>query len=760
MDGLLSSRTWTPAALRAAALPLRLRAVARRNLVGAAFAPTAAKEFTSPAPVRWTNAPAARRLHTRGSAAALPAFRLPSLAWRGTLLSAVAVSALAGASYAGVYTFARAHHSEVVTRHAQLLGAATGAALIDSQGRLIGALPQPGSKDPRLILRVSTLPAAFPHLLVALEDGHAADGSLLHPFGLDLVSLARGGGCFLFRIRHCGASSLLMEAVRGSYAEIGGRGEGRALESRKTREILDTVSLSLDGGPESPRNAAFIADRLSYGFSSGGGTIWGLATASETVFGRAPAALTLSQQAVLAAAVLHPLRIVCPGDAPEIVKNSADRWTKTRDRALLGLRRVFPNGGAEAKAAADEIAHMAPPTPALLPADLTTGLDARQACFASVNLGRRAAMVDPAATLAAHEAFDGAGHAPILEIRLTTDMALDRAFRFSVESALAQLDTRQRSKLKIPLRADADGHAEALLAVAEADGQIRTLYINTQRPDMLDAAQRSGSIGKIPVALAAGRAGYTLATPLCDRRDVVTGVTNEDQDPGYDRCAGAALRSWSLAYGASQNLPVLDLARRLGDPALAPAAIAFGFHSQLHPGLAHDLVTGQELISPRNAMAAMQALRLGTAGAPARAPIPFIVAAIRTQAGWTIPVRRAPADLGPWLSTTSARDLVRTAAGAALREAHGTLAGTVGADVPLASSEVAKTGTVAAGGVEKLTIEKLVVGAGAGSRGRSYFGLLQAPSGALGNTVSAIDLWRALRRQAASEGAAAMSPRI
>jgi membrane peptidoglycan carboxypeptidase len=205
---------------------------------------------------------------------------------------------------------------------------------------------------------------------------------------------------------------------------------------------------------------------------------------------------------------------------------------------------------------------------------------------------------------------------------------------------------------------------------------------------------------------------------------------------------------WAQAYGRSINLPILNLARDLGDTAVVGPAQAFGFDVAMKPGLAHDLVTGEGILRPRRAMAAMQALRKGIAGEAPVAIQPYVVSAIRVGVTWMAPARAQGADLTPFVTSNDARNLLGGAAGSALGVSGGTLAGAVTPQAPVSPTEFGKTGTVAGPKPDELTIAKLVVGSGAGDAQAAYFGVMAAPRGGIGEKVSAIKLWAVLRRYA------------
>ena len=667
----------------------------------------------------------------------------------GTLIPVVALPVLAGVAIA--------RHDEVFKRHQGLMASATGVQVRDASGRLVAV--EPAAKGDRVVLRVGTAPRDFSQMLTTLEDRHARGIDPRHLFGLDVGSLLATPVCRsverAFRLACGGTSSLEMQAVRGSYGWVGGRGSGGTLRHRKMTEILDTLSLSLDGGPEDPKMAAFIADRLVYGFGTGP-SIWGLQTASQVLFGVDASKLSLAQQAVLAAAPNIQFRLVCDNAAPADRLDAARRWARIQRRADRGLRDTFrPNAAVEF--ARREVMAMPVPGPHTLDADLAAGLTAAQACEAAGNLTARGGLIASGVMIAARPeivALEKAGGGVVTDVDLTVDVAHNRRFRQEVEDTLQRMQHDQRSALHIALVGKAARKAAVAVVVAAPDGRITQIYANSARP-LLDEPRPAGSLGKLAVALAAANAHFNIDEPLCNRMDALTGIHNADGAAGSATCSGRALVPWETAFGRSMNLPVLDLARRVPPERLRAAAAAYGLTLPGDAAAPNAITLGEATLTPRQALANAAAIAAGAAGRPARGDAPHLVARARIGGRW---VARQPifaSDFSSAFGDARQSALMMAAAGGALRTPGGTLTGTVTRESPLSAREIGKSGTVAGPAPEHFTIAKLAMGGGAGAEDRTWFGVIGAPDHDLGVKVSGLELWKLARRWAVHADASA-----
>lgn len=537
---------------------------------------------------------------------------------------------------------AYARFSSVQATYRQLKAGSLAVQVKDRTGASIGLMTKPGSAGARAVLPSRSVPNDFFLLLETLEG----TSDTLHGnwYGLNYWSFAKTAVCLASlgavggTPDGCGgASTLVMQSARGAHGWWGGQQEGWV--RRKLTEILDAPSLSVIYPDGSDARRAFVADNLSYG-SVGGFELWGVRNASLVYFGVEPADATLAQQALLAALPLRRMTLRCRAATPEERLSDDKKWTRLRDRAVFGLAHAFAADDARALAAIAELKNMKRPTrTAQLPNQLVAGLRADVACAASANpLARMGLLASSELETLRPELMRVAQQhpGPIDEIRLTVDVAAQRAFKLETLRVLRGVQREQRASLSTSLTTG-DGRADVLLVSMRPDGGIERLFASATR-QLLDRPRRIGSIGKIAVALAAAESGARISDPLCALRDP-GGLREANGSAGFRTCAGPARMSLSTVFGRSKNLPVLALARRAGRENVERAAQAAGFRISAGQDPGRALISGMSETSPRRLLATMQALTNGISGRPAEAPMPYILAAVRINGVWVTPQR-------------------------------------------------------------------------------------------------------------------------
>jgi hypothetical protein len=603
------------------------------------------------------------------------------------------------------------------------------------QHRRLGVQRQPGNRTGMAVLPSETVPNDFFQIFEALENPDSP-----YPWrsflGVDPFSSLIGGGCMVARKirlwnRTCrGASTLEMQAARGWSGSYGGRSNGDV--RKQAGYMLDAASISLLFDRDSAEFKRFVADALTYGTAYGGFEMHGVRNASLLLFGAEPDFPGLSDEerlarhAILAAMPLHRISWSCDPNWKPTGKQAEERRL-IKIRAVDGLRAAFPGSKrAEGAIAIVKAMHL-PEHPLPIDPVLTAGLDARRACLAAADPARRLDLVAGPETIAARREIDAMGEMAsgrITGVRLTTDAGRQASFRSDIRRSLVALDGDPTAGL---LKRVGGGEAEAdVVALRTEEGAITGLYTGAMRP-ILDEARRTGSIGKMVIAVAAARAGHSESELLCQKRDRRTHLVESNGFAGMDSCAPGSGPTIEEAFGKSQNLSLLDLARKIDERLLRDVAAEMGF--RLPDGIepAYALVTGMCEASPRQILAMEDAIARAVAGRPALAPLPYIVEAVRVDGQWIQPTRTM-LDLRRFIPDARARDFLR-AAGAGALASFGTLRTPAMRSARL-KGEIAKTGTVAGPRPGLLTRAKLAVGGVGGHR--AWFAMIAAPSGMVG----------------------------
>ena len=353
--------------------------------------------------------------------------------------------------------------------------------LVDARGRWLGALPPANDADaPYHAVPAEDAPEGFFRMLLALEDRHL-DERTLH--GIDVLRMARQLGLALTGHADGGGSGLYMQLARSLHGMRPG-GE-TPLPLRKLVEVVDGMVLHHQlGGREGRAFRAWLATHLPFAIAAPGvplGTdIRGLELAARVLFGRSARELTLAQQAVLAAAVRHPVRLA-PWRALTARQRAAlqRRWKRTKLRAAFGLKLAFDADHPLVRAALAELRDMPPPhpTPEKWVAALA-GPDPIRRLRAAANPAARAVLVAGRSLLevARREARRKATVAPRLALGI--DIVANNALRRRIRGHLLA-----RRPL---LGMDAWREADVLVAAVDEHGTLRRLVSNRadawQRP--------------------------------------------------------------------------------------------------------------------------------------------------------------------------------------------------------------------------------------------------------------------------------------
>ena len=183
---------------------------------------------------------------------------------------------------------------------------------------------------------------------------------------------------------------------------------------------------------------------------------------------------------------------------------------------------------------------------------------------------------------------------------LSFDAAQQQAFRAALATALGAVDASVggREQLCVTMTAQAaprhcvglpPGHAQAelvLVLLRLADGGIARLHHSTR--GAYDREWQLGSLAKLVVVVAAVRAGYGPDTTVCPRaaQDGGRPLRRETAPQhGFAQCGPAQMITLAEATARSDSLAYYDLARQLGQPALAQAMAMLGLRLNTPTGL-------------------------------------------------------------------------------------------------------------------------------------------------------------------------------
>ncbi len=615
----------------------------------------------------------------------------------------------------------------VAPHYELLLNEARGIAVHDRAGAFAGTIPAAMLHGPRTptghkALAPDEAPELWWQMVVLLEDRHLGTWRSVH--GIDLGGLVKAA----WTPQQRGGSSLVMQLVRNLNRWTPDPYEPFWKKvPRKLRELRDAPVLYRQlGGYQSEafKEAVAMHVPLVDGMRSGtiGGSVYGIAHASEVLFNRPASQTTDAQSAILAAAMKRP--ILVRGDPEKRV----EYWAATIERAEYGLALALEAEPERRAMALSELRAYAASLPeARLPTSLASAFVDRPL---SVGLVAAANPVQRANRLAYGEIISASGELleafgpswanEIAELSLTLDLGRNASFKVRVEEALAEAQSELAGTLLRPLLSGAAHRPDILLVAVDETGQVLAHYNNTARPILHGYASRRDADGRYDPAretMQIASVGKVLAALLLAQNDpldaaycnrYLKGIRNWDGDTGVRDCGlPGAMIPMERAFGRSINLPVIEGLKSVSpaEAELLVTAAGFRMPDDVAPRVAIPLgmVTG----SPAAMLQLMLATGLGVDGRPAVAPaVRLLQEAERRDGGLLHPDGRA-VDLSPWLESDRARQWIRQALSAPL-SGEGTLAilGPMLAGTGI-EGHLAKTGTVA---MNRQTVARYLVG--------------------------------------------------
>lgn len=615
-------------------------------------------------------------------------------------------------------------------------------------------------------------PEDFIRLLYALEDGHIGSWRSIH--GIDVVGVARGVKSLLLGGDGPGGSSLAAQLVRTMDGTNPGSQSAFDKIQRKAHEFKHAPLLyhSL-GGANSPEFQSYLARHLTFVIGAPGsrmGTpLHGLELASQVVLSKPAARLERFESAMFAAAVKAPI-ILAPASSPEGVAARDARWRRVQNRAVRALELAYPD---DPGLRADIAAVRAMPAPsgprgadgAYRPA-ATSGAfqiwanpEIRGLAYASGEL--RAAYGQLTDALAPEEMRRLNG------IRLTIDVKENMRFKLRLRRDLEAAQGLYGRALTGPLVGD-QAKADVIAALVK-DGRIVRFYANMQEPAFYGGWNERDAQGRYDPAKAMrpiGSTGKAMLAPLLGQSDTVATRYCNKQHGNVQNAGGKKggsctdPRMWLPAravYGHSYNLPLIWRLRDVPDAKLRDLADRYRLRlpGRLKPS--ETIVLGAATARPADIVRMIDAIGRGAAGVPARAGLPTIVGAFRTQGQDWKPWQPTSGtlDISDQLAKAGARDFVRGVLSAPV-ERGGTLAGIAQA-LGTARDHLGKSGTSQAGNPGR-DRGKFAIGSFTRGGGHyAYFLMVDGrdPAVGLASTLTWPPLYESLRTIVGSDEAAA-----
>ncbi len=436
-------------------------------------------------------------------------------------------------------------------------------------------------------------------------------GGLLNPFGIDLIGVLKIPYTTITRSialgrpsLGVGGSTLPMQFARVIYKTPPSSSEGAATKlSRKIREwwLAPVIYRELTRGGDNTKLKQWAANHIWLAQRTGGQPLHGVEVTSRVVFGKEAKDLTTAEQFVLASAVNKPIILLEGSDKLNEVR--LDRWRYiTEVRARTCAEKLIQDE-AKQKAVVFELMALAggPPDPKIRPR-LQAALEKfapDQAKRAQANPVVRANVLMPSARFGLREEMKqryGFGWRDYVRgVTTTFDVGDNLAFRQTIETQLAALDTEWQSKLDPaftldPLKVTADkAMPNVVVVAADATGRIVRYYETGETAPYFgswparDAAtglynpaaegRMIASTGKMLAAIAIANEGRdTVATSYVDTDAPATGL---------ETCAkGGGLRQGRraiVAFACSLNAPLLTRTAEIGQPRMRKLVDGLGF---------------------------------------------------------------------------------------------------------------------------------------------------------------------------------------
>lgn len=455
---------------------------------------------------------------------------------------------------------------------------------------------------------VRQVPEHYWQCLVYHEDRNL--GSLLNPFGIDLVGVLKIPFSTIRRSIAAkrlslgiGGSTIPMQLVRVIYKTPPSAHEN-ALEKlkRKVGEwwLAPVVyrELTRSGGRETLKQWA--ANHLWLAQRTGGAPLHGIEIASRIVFGKEAKDLSIAEQFVLASAVNRPIILLEGSERLNAVR--LDRWRYlTEVRARNCADRLITDEAVQ-KEVVFELVAMAggPPDPRIRP-KLQEALDRfapNLAGPAQANPAIRANVLMPSARYGVREemkqAYGFAWRDHVRGVTTTFDAGANLGFRQKAQGRLAELDARYAARIDPgytldPAKVSADRKSPTVIvAAATPEGEIVRYFEQGETasyfgsPAAREAAtgfyrpaaegRMLASTGKIIAAIAIANAMRdTAQSSYLDTSAPARGL--EACGHGNERRGRKAI----VVFACSLNDPLLRRTAQVGQRSVARIIDALGF---------------------------------------------------------------------------------------------------------------------------------------------------------------------------------------
>ncbi|KHD08009.1 hypothetical protein PN36_10165 [Candidatus Thiomargarita nelsonii] len=434
--------------------------------------------------------------------------------------------------------------------------------------------------------------------------------------GIDIFGMpyrilqAKGGGS--------GLINLIIKNLKGQNYFNTTYGRGKIAQIRRKLNELQGARhlfpyLATNQGNEFQRWIAMHAPLLV-----ASDDVYGIQAVAATLFGKKPKDLSEAEQAILAAAYLHNLRLL-PSESSKLAQARQIRWDKIIRSAKEGVKNAYQDKPQKYQSIIAQLAQFQPPSEPRLPASLQ-GLVANKPFLKKqtyANLSRRTTKLLPG--------FDDLIYSPVkqfynqlsensilTELKITLPIQENYRFKRKVDKALTRIASHQTfNKTLVPSENSESKAADIRIVVAKLSGEIIRYY---RRGEYLEensgsqqrngiqrnrALRRMASIAKIPAAVLLASLGDKATRSLYCNKAYQT-LRNSSGAQGVTHCDKRKKQAWHTpieTFGASKNLPLryaLAEKKRTKDE-LMQLYQAFGIY---HPSQfqARETVTAENLI--------------------------------------------------------------------------------------------------------------------------------------------------------------------
>ena len=492
----------------------------------------------------------------------------------------------------------------------------TAVAMRDSQGHLIGALPSPKpspnnkiSHDQRQgALYVDSVPDVFWDVLTARED-RALDFDFQNTSLVDVLTGKKAsykGINFAALIKRplesqlkgndlAGGSALMNLIIKNLYGiryfnELDSRIHLLSSLRRKFAEIRGARHLfpylAQHNGEEFKRWIAMHAPLLS-----AGDDVYGIRSASATLFGKRPNQLSGAEQAVLAAAYHRGVRFQpLSADAkPALHEARLRRWEKLIQKAKKGVENAYRlKNPKKMTTILTELERMKTPQMPKVPVSLSRILAslpfAKRQQYG--NLKQRAALLVSSLNpriiqkLKQEDALLSA-NAVITDMTISLPVGVNYEFKAHLNKTFAQIrrscPSCYNKALGLPVNDESNG-ALVRIVVADAKGGI-VRYYRRGFPQRRPIA----SISKIAAAVLLANAGVKEKARFCNKAFAGRKNASGAYQKGVAECDTPEIEGYSYSFietiAQSKNLPLFDVlsnTKRFSTEKIAQLYQAFG----------------------------------------------------------------------------------------------------------------------------------------------------------------------------------------